>query len=326
MILSVVVPAYNAAAFLPKSLPALKASASANFELLVVDDGSTDDSRAVAERYAAKVLRHERNKGLVAARMTGLAGATGDIIVNVDADVVVFPDTLDKIVGYFETHPDISAITGRLSKEHANPDFFSQYKNLYMNYIFGKLPERVNFLYGSIHAMRRNAVQIYQSTQNIGEDSERGQRLVEAGKKIAFVRDLEVAHLKKYSFRGWIKNDFEVPYWWARLFVVYKGWKSLGKNKGGYLHSPKEQLASVVIGPLSAFFLTAGIFWYPVLWPGLILKLIWLLLNLDFIAFLWKEKGAWFGIRSILATYFDHIIMAFGIFLGMINACVKSQS
>jgi len=52
-------------------------------------------------------------------------------------------------------HPDCAALTGLLSKEHPNAGFFSQYKNLYMHYIFKKMSERVTFMYGSINAFRK---------------------------------------------------------------------------------------------------------------------------------------------------------------------------
>lgn len=323
LLLSVVIPVYNGVHTLEQCLQSVQKNSFKNFELIIVDDGSSDGSRQIAAKYTNNIFLHEKNQGLVCARMTGIATARGEIVVNIDADVVIFQDTLGRIADFFEKNSDISAVTGRLSKKHPHSSFFSQYKNLYMNYIFGKLPNHVNFLYGSIHALKKDAVEIYQSDQNIGEDSERGQRLISMGKKIAFLKDLEVVHLKKYSFMSWVKNDFRVPYHWATIFIRFKGWKSLGKNKTGYLHSPKEQLASVVIGPLSALLFALSMLGLIPIGAPIALLAVWGLLNASFIAFLWKEKGAWFGLRAVLATYFDHLVMATGIFFGLLNACYK---
>src|SRR6185436_12964279 len=107
----------------------------------------------IAAEFADRVVRGEAQGGSAAARNRGVAAATGDILCFVDQDVVVAPDTLRSVVRYFVEHPDVAAVTGLLSKTHPNPDFFSQYKNLYMHYIMARMPERVTFLYGSLHAV-----------------------------------------------------------------------------------------------------------------------------------------------------------------------------
>ncbi|HXV27891.1 MAG TPA: glycosyltransferase family 2 protein, partial [bacterium] len=152
---SVIFPAYNAGASLKRCLKAVKASAFKDYELIVVDDGSRDSTPEIAKRYADEVFTHARNLGRSHARSNGIRRATGEILVFIDADVVIKPDALSKIVDYFKGHAETDALTGLLSKEHPNTDYFSQYKNLYMNYIFSRLPENVNFLFGSIFAIRR---------------------------------------------------------------------------------------------------------------------------------------------------------------------------
>ena len=71
------------------------------------------------------------------ARNEGLKHARGDIIVFIDSDNVIYPDSLQIVADYFDQNPKISSVTDNVLIEHPNNNFFSQYKNLYMNYILG---------------------------------------------------------------------------------------------------------------------------------------------------------------------------------------------
>jgi glycosyltransferase involved in cell wall biosynthesis len=324
MKISVIVPTYNNEDTIEPCLKAIRLSRHAPFELIVVDDGSTDRTTFLAKRFADRILPHPHNIGRSHARLSGARQSQGEILLFIDSDIVVKPDTLTKVAGYFAAYPEVDAVTGQLAKEHPYDDYFSQYKNLYMNYIFGKLPERVNFLYGSIHAVRRRSLIDHDTDFEIADDTAMGQKLVQHGKNIGFLKELEVIHLKQYDFLSWIKNDFKIPFDWARIFLKYRGWKELGKNRSGYLHAPKEQLASVLLAPPILFLLLAAC-----LRPGLFpwaggLAVVWLLLNLHFLVFLARERGLRFGIFSVFATFIDHLVMAGGIICGWLS--YRSQS
>ncbi len=325
MKISVIVPTYNNEDTIEPCLKGIRLSRHAPYELIVVDDGSTDRTTFLAKRFTDLILPHSQNIGRSHARLTGARKAQGDILLFVDSDIVVKPDTLTKIASYFASYPEVDAVTGQLAREHPYGDYFSQYKNLYMNYIFGRLPERVNFLYGSIHAIRRRSLIDHDTDFEIADDTAMGQKLVGHGKSIGFLKELEVIHLKKYDFFSWVKNDFKIPFDWARIFLKYRGWKELGKNRRGYLHSPKEQLASVALAPLILFLLLTAFFWPPLFpWVGG-LALIWLLLNLHFLAFLTRERGLKFGTLSVFTTFIDHLVMAAGIIYGWLSYRKKSR-
>src|SRR5437016_5955250 len=95
--ISVIIPVYNGAGHLEACLSALRCSAMPPNELIVVDDGSTDNSREIAAQFSAKVLSTNGRCGPAQARNIGAKEATGDIVLFLDSDVCVYPDTIPKI-------------------------------------------------------------------------------------------------------------------------------------------------------------------------------------------------------------------------------------
>ncbi|WP_243056243.1 glycosyltransferase family 2 protein [Nocardioides sp. SR21] len=95
-LVSVVVPVYEVEAYLPAALDSVLAQTHENLQVVVVDDGSTDGSGAIADEYAARDPRvlavHTENRGLGAARNEGQRHATGDLLAFADSDDVVPPD------------------------------------------------------------------------------------------------------------------------------------------------------------------------------------------------------------------------------------------
>ena len=87
--ISVVISAYNAEATLEKCLQAVRQSTFQDYELIVVDDGSTDKTREIALRYADSIVQFDENMGLPIARKAGLNATTGEIVVNVDSDILI---------------------------------------------------------------------------------------------------------------------------------------------------------------------------------------------------------------------------------------------
>lgn len=313
---SVVIPAYNRQRTIEKSLKAVKDSSYQDYELIVVDCGSQDETCSIAKEYADRVIELHGKPSKSNARTSGIRVAKGEIIVNIDSDVIIRPDTLARIASFFSIHQEVDALTGLLSKEHPNSNFFSQYKNLYMHYIFRRLPERVTFLYGSIHAVRRGTAQPYDAGFKVADDTALGQKLFSYGKKIAFLKDLEVVHLKRYNLFSFIKNDFQVPYDWAKIFLKYRGWRQLGRNKTGFAHSSKRQLLSVILAP--TIFLTILLASFDHSFIPLVLPLIfiWFFINFGFLAYLTRERNPFFGLLASFVTFLDNIVMASGILCG----------
>lgn len=98
---SIIVPIYNISSFLPKCLVSILEQTYNHLEIILVDDGSTDDSGKICDEYAARDSRikviHKRNEGLVRARKSGLEAASGQYIAYVDGDDWIEPEMIEKL-------------------------------------------------------------------------------------------------------------------------------------------------------------------------------------------------------------------------------------
>lgn len=123
-LLSVLVPVYNVAPWLPRCLESICAQTYGNLEILCVNDGSTDNSADILEQYAAKDSRikvfHQQNGGLSAARNTGLEHATGEWIAGVDSDDYIEPDTFEKAISCIDETVDMVAFGVRCVWENGD--------------------------------------------------------------------------------------------------------------------------------------------------------------------------------------------------------------
>ena len=114
MILSVVVPAYNRADLLPRTLDSVLAQTRPPDEVLVVDDGSTDDTRAVVAHYGARVrYKRQDNAGQGAARTAGQADTTGDALLFLDSDDLLLPSALAVLEAALAAAPAAALAYGR---------------------------------------------------------------------------------------------------------------------------------------------------------------------------------------------------------------------
>ncbi len=130
---SIVMPCYNRAAFLPAAVAAIRAQTLADWELIVVDDGSTDDTAEVVARLAASEPRpvryvHQENQGPAGARNTGVDHARAPYVAFYDSDDLWFPHHLAVCAAGLDANPDVDWVcaamtmvdqaTGRVVEPH----------------------------------------------------------------------------------------------------------------------------------------------------------------------------------------------------------------
>lgn len=111
-LVSVIVPSYNGARFLPESLDSILAQSYPNVEIFLLDDASTDETPAVAARYAGRInyVRQPVNLGQFDNVNDGIARARGDLIAVYHADDVYLPHIVEREVAYLEAYPNVAAV------------------------------------------------------------------------------------------------------------------------------------------------------------------------------------------------------------------------
>lgn len=121
-LISVVLPTYNRAYILGNAIESVQAQTYQNWELIVVDDGSEDNTKHLVDTYTdprIRYVRHEHNKGLAASRNTGIREAHGVFIANLDSDDIWMPEKLEHELTVFSKSPSTIGVV------------YSQYERTY---------------------------------------------------------------------------------------------------------------------------------------------------------------------------------------------------
>ena len=135
--ISVIIPIYNVAAYLDRCISSVCNQTYHNLQVLLVDDGSTDDSLKICDYYAAQDNRiqviHKSNGGLVSARKTGLAVATGEYIAYVDGDDWIEPDLYERMIKEMQDS-QVDLVESDAFKDMGNDSILMQSKIPYGRY------------------------------------------------------------------------------------------------------------------------------------------------------------------------------------------------
>lgn len=112
-LVTVLFPIYNGAQYLRLAIDSLLNQTYKNFEILIVDDGSTDDTAAIVLSYSdmrIRMVKNEKNMGIVKTMNRGIQLAQGEFIARMDADDICKPDRFQKQVSYLLAHPEVSMV------------------------------------------------------------------------------------------------------------------------------------------------------------------------------------------------------------------------
>ena len=217
-------PVHNGSVVLDRCLSAIQGSEGISWECIVVDDGSTDDSAAVARGYGATVVSAGHPPcGPALARNLGAEVASAPLLCFVDADVVIRPDTLAKLVTELDRNSSTTAVFGSYDATPEAPGTLSQYRNLLHHFVHQTSHPDATTFWAGCGAIRREAFLRLGGfdpsyTRPSIEDIELGSRIRGAGGRIRLDRDIQVTHLKRWTFWGIVKTDIRdraLP--WAEL-------------------------------------------------------------------------------------------------------------
>ena len=259
--ISVVMPVYNSERLLGECLSALRASTFRDYEIIVVDDSSTDKSRDIAAFHACRVVPSGGRLGPGRARNKGVEHAHGDIVFFIDSDVVVRPDTMTRLLAAFDRDPGLAGIVAVQSPTMRFRNLCSVYKNLWMHYTYvRRAGQDVPLFYTTAAAIRRQAFldsggfDANYVDPNI-EDTDYGQKLASQGFRVQILPELEVEHVKGYDLAGLLRVDFLRSMSLARL-KLRKSADGIGTNDTSV---PTGYIVSVPLAGLAMLALFVGL-------------------------------------------------------------------
>ena len=120
-LVSIVIPCHNQSRYLPGSIGSAQRQTHPRVEVIVVDDGSTDSTTSTGERCGARVIR-QKNSGVSEARNTGLAAASGDFVLFLDADDELLPHAVETGLAVLSSEREALCAVGRASSMNADGD------------------------------------------------------------------------------------------------------------------------------------------------------------------------------------------------------------
>jgi amino acid adenylation domain-containing protein len=130
---SVIIPAYNSARFLPEAIESVLNQTCAAFEIIVVDDGSIDNTKEICCRYPTIKYIYQANQGLVGARNTGLRASQGDYLLFFDSDDRLFPNAIEAGSNCINNNPEVGFVFGNYIFQSINPDGSYTTQEIYDN-------------------------------------------------------------------------------------------------------------------------------------------------------------------------------------------------
>jgi len=142
MDVTIIIPAYNEEEGIADVIRRLKELYGEHYEILVIDDGSTDKTYEIAKSMNVRVIRHPYNKGYGAALKTGIRNASGEILVFIDADGQHKPEDIDKLLSYIGEYDMVVGDRGQISEIQLIRKIGKKIIGAVANYLAGmKIPD-----------------------------------------------------------------------------------------------------------------------------------------------------------------------------------------
>ena len=318
--ISVVIPVYNAERTLAECLTWVFRSDFESFEVIMVDDGSTDRSGAIAASFPVRVVPTSGRLGPAMARNIGAKEAHGEVLFFIDSDVMLREASLSCLAEAFEDET-VDALCGVQTAEMRHQNLASQYKNLWMRWTYLRQTGEVPLFYTTAAAIRRAAFERVggfdegYATPNV-EDTAFGQKLARVGMSVRVLAPLEVEHVKHYSLYGMLRTDFMRAVSLTRLKLRHPG--DLGDNNTSV---PGSYIASVGLTGLAVLFGVGGALFGPPAAVALagVMGLLAVALNAEFLNAIRDSDGPWRTICAVPVLALELLVVGAGTGVGLLS-------
>lgn len=218
-IVSVIVPNRNGGATIGKCLEAVLASRYDNFEVIVVDDASQDDSITVIEQYPCKLVRLAQHGGAALARNMGAQHARGSVLFFTDADCLLRDDSLALAVATLASEGPGAVVGGTYTVAPYDRRFCSRFQSVFINYFETRHAPATDYI--ATHALVMNADSFRRhqgfavNPLPILEDVEFSHRLRRTGFRLVMNPAIQVQHMFDYSLLRSLRNAYVKSKYWT---------------------------------------------------------------------------------------------------------------
>ncbi len=313
--MSVIIPARNASATLSRCLDALRAQTTDDIEVIVVDDNSTDDTAAGASRYPVELFALPQHAGVSAARNRGAEASHGAILLFLDADVVLAPGGISRVLTAM-ARPGVDALIGSYDEDPEDDSMVSRFKNLAHHHFHQHSRAEATSFWGACGAVRREcffaAGEFDEKRFKLPsiEDVELGYRMIDQCVRIVLDPELQVKHLKKWTLTSLIATDVNrraIP--WTVLWMERR---RMQKDLNFSYHQRFGALVSLAIVLVSF-----GAIINPYLWRFVgALVVAAFMLNQSLFRLLFRKGGARLAIGGFLLQQLYYLYSLFGLAVG----------
>ena len=217
--ISVIIPNHNGEKTIGRCLDAAFASQYPNFEVIVVDDCSTDSSTAIIDKYPCRLMRLPEHGGASKARNTGAQNSKGDVLFFIDSDCLLQPDTLATAAAAYQQEGPGVVLGGTYTWLPYDQTFFSIFQSVYIHYSETKNTENPDYI--ATHAMLVAKVLFLKSGgfneqfMPILEDVEFSHRLRKNGIRLLMTPDIQVQHIFNFSLLKSMRNGIRKSKYWS---------------------------------------------------------------------------------------------------------------
>lgn len=319
--ISIVIPNHNNAKTIGLCLDSVYASTYTDFEVIVVDDCSRDNSLLIIKKYPCRLIGLTEHGGASKARNTGAENSSGESIFFIDADCLLQPDTLATAVAAYRGEGPEVVIGGTYTWQPYDRDFFSRFQSIYIHYSETKNSSNPDYI--ATHAMLISA-ELFRKTGGfdenflpILEDVEFSHRLKRLGFSLRIKPDIQVRHIFHFSFLRSMLNGIKKSKYWS-LYSIKN--KDLLTDSGTASLELKFNVISCFITVfllLMAILVSNRLFFLPIL-PLFITNLY---LNRNLIRAFYKISGPIFAFTALLYYSF---IYPFAVGIG-VSSSIFSQ-